>query len=145
MKILITKKQYDLMLRFTIVQQNLGLTPALAKVNSLLTISDSDKLTFDQIRDTLGLSKSTTSNALNRLLKMGIIGFGENIDDNKRYFYSHFENWPYVIIKEKFPSLSPEIIENTSKYVFDNDDSAKSDFEILISHIIIKKQLADSN
>lgn len=44
MKILITKKQYDLMLRFTIIQQNLGLTPALAKVNSLLTISDSDKL-----------------------------------------------------------------------------------------------------
>ena len=38
MKILITKKQYDLMLRFTIIQQNLGLTPALAKVNSLLTI-----------------------------------------------------------------------------------------------------------
>ena len=67
MKILITKKQYDLMLRFTIIQQNLGLTPALAKVNSLLTISDSDKLTFDQIRDTLDLSKSTTSNALNRL------------------------------------------------------------------------------
>lgn len=139
MKILITKKQYDLMLRFTIIQQNLGLTPALAKVNSLLTISDSDKLTFDQIRDTLDLSKSTTSNALNRLLKMGIIRFEKNIDDNKRYFYSHFENWAYVIIKEKFPSLSPEIIENTSKYVFENDDSAKSDFEILISHIMNKK------
>ncbi len=120
MGVKLTNKQQDLLIRFSIVQQNLGLTPALAKVNALLTISDEDKLSFDQIRETLNLSKSTTSNALNRLLMMGVIKYNRNGIDRKRYFYSDFENWSKILIKTKYPLLIPQNIKKIDKMIQEN-------------------------
>jgi DNA-binding transcriptional regulator GbsR (MarR family) len=61
MSIKLTKKQVNLLLRFTQAHKNLGMTPALAKVVALLTIVDCDKLSFEEIRITLGFSKISSS------------------------------------------------------------------------------------
>lgn len=135
MGVKLTNKQQDLLIRFSIVQQNLGLTPALAKVNALLTISDEDKLSFDQIRETLNLSKSTTSNALNRLLIMGVIKYNRNGLDRKRYFYSDFENWSKILIKTKYPLLIPQNIKKIDKMIQENKLKNHKAFEHFIINV----------
>ena len=71
----LTEKQKELIESFGVLQEHMGLTPAAARINSLLTIADENEITFDDIRETLNLSKSATSNALSVLLKMNNIDY----------------------------------------------------------------------
>ncbi|MDQ6844492.1 MAG: MarR family transcriptional regulator, partial [Bacteroidota bacterium] len=67
--------------------------PALAKILALLLINDEPEMTFDQIRETLSLSKSATSQALNQLLTLEKIEYKTKIGDRKRYFCSRVMRW----------------------------------------------------
>ena len=71
----LTEKQKELIESFGVLQEHMGLTSAAARINSLLTIADENEITFDDIRETLNLSKSATSNALSVLLKMNNIDY----------------------------------------------------------------------
>lgn len=93
MKNKLTDKQKDLIESFGVAQEGMGLTPAAARVNSLLTIADKVELSFDEIRESLELSKSATSNAINKLLMMNRIGYKTKPGDRKRYFYSKMGQW----------------------------------------------------
>lgn len=97
MEIKLSNKQIELIEKFGVIQEGMGLSPAVARVNALLTISDELALTFDQIRETLKLSKSATSNAINFLLQQENIGYKTHLGDRKRYFYSKLDRW-----KDKF-------------------------------------------
>ncbi|MGB7393051.1 MAG: MarR family transcriptional regulator, partial [Pricia sp.] len=88
MDIKLTKEQQELIEKFGVIQEGMGLNPASARVNALLTISDKLELTFDEIRETLKLSKSATSNAINFLLERENIGYKTKLGDRKRYFFS---------------------------------------------------------
>ena len=82
----LTREQEELIERFGVIQEQSGFAPASARVNALLTVSDKTSLTFDEIRETLQLSKSATSNAINNLLVLGRIGYKTQLGDRKRYF-----------------------------------------------------------
>ena len=97
MDIKLTKEQQELIEKFGVIQEGMGLNPASARVNALLTISDKLELTFDEIRETLKLSKSATSNAINFLLERENIGYKTKLGDRKRYFFSKLDRW-----KDKF-------------------------------------------
>ena len=64
-KVKLTTKQQQLLEKAIVIHERLGYTPAASQILALLLISDKVELTFDQIRTTLNLSKSATSNALN--------------------------------------------------------------------------------
>lgn len=97
MEIKLSKKQIELIEKFGVIQEGMGLPPAVARVNALLMISEKLELTFDEIRETLKLSKSATSNAINFLLQRENIGYKTHLGDRKRYFFSKLDRW-----KDKF-------------------------------------------
>lgn len=89
----LTEKQKELIESFGVLQERMGITPAASRINSLLTVADENEITFDEIRETLNLSKSATSNALTFLITMNNIGYKTKSGDRKRYFYSKLDQW----------------------------------------------------
>ena len=94
----LTEKQKELIESFGVAQEELGLSPASARINSLLIVSNKIELTFDEIREILVLSKSATSNAINNLLMLKRIGYITKPGERKRYFFSKMGQWQDVFI-----------------------------------------------
>lgn len=86
-------KQRLLIEKLGVNSEKEGLAPAAARVAALLLVSPDLALTFDQIRNTLNLSKSATSNALNMLLSTERIEYITQPGDRKRYFKSKLGTW----------------------------------------------------
>jgi DNA-binding transcriptional regulator GbsR (MarR family) len=63
-----------------------GMQPAAARILALLIVADVESFGFDQIRETLKLSKSATSNGVNFLLSAKKIEYFTKSGDRKRYF-----------------------------------------------------------
>ena len=93
--------QKTLLERFAVHQELSGLQPAAAKVMALLMISDNTQLSFDTIRETLGISKSATSQAINNLLVLKKIEYVTHIGERKRLFQARIGN-----IKEDIEAIS---------------------------------------
>lgn len=70
-----------------------SMQPAVAKILALLLVSDNPELTFDEIRETLEISKSATSTAINQLLSSNRIEYKTRLGDRKRYFRSRIMSW----------------------------------------------------
>lgn len=89
----LTDKQRDLIERIGVLHDRIGFPPATSRVLGLLLVTQEPELTFDQIRETLGLSKSSTSAALNLLLQVGSIEYLTRPGDRKRYFRKSYKDW----------------------------------------------------
>ncbi len=89
----ITEEQLQLVEKLGVMFEGPGLQPAAARITALLIVSDKIELTFDEIRETLKLSKSATSNALNLLLNVKRIEYITKPGDRKRYFRSDINCW----------------------------------------------------
>ena len=116
----LTEKQKELIERFGVVQEGMGLSPAAARVNALLTVADKVELTFDEIREALQLSKSATSNALNSLLLLKRIGYKTKPGDRKRYFYSKLGQWQNSFVESmegltEYNSIVKDILTHRDK------------------------------
>lgn len=92
-KLPITEAQLKLVEKLGVMFEGPGLQPAAARITALLMVSDKIELTFDEIRETLQLSKSATSNALNLLLNVKRIEYITKPGDRKRYFRSDITCW----------------------------------------------------
>ena len=92
-KIILRNSQINLLEKLMVSLERTGLQPAMAKIVSLLLISDEPELTFDEIRLTLEISKSATSTAINQLLGMNKIEYKSKLGDRKRYFCSRMHSW----------------------------------------------------
>ncbi|MEP2057486.1 MAG: MarR family transcriptional regulator [Maribacter litoralis] len=125
MKNKLTDKQKELIESFGVVQEGMGLSPASARVNALLTIADATELTFDQIREALELSKSATSNAINNLLMLKRIGYKTKPGDRKRYFYSELGEWQKIFI-ESMQGLS--VYNDVIKSIIENRTNETKEF-----------------
>lgn len=90
---IITPTQRELIEQIGVMHEQHGLPRAESRVISLLLVSDKLELTFDEIRDTLQLSKSAVSNALNSLLNAQRIIYVTKPGDRKRYFTNNIRNW----------------------------------------------------
>ncbi|EJF08242.1 GbsR/MarR family transcriptional regulator [Pontibacter sp. BAB1700] len=96
----LSEEQRSLIEEFGIYQENNGFQPAVARVMGLLLVSDRPELTFDEISETLSISKSATSNSLNMLLNTGHIEYTTFSGDRKRYFRIKSSNWRELFAKK---------------------------------------------
>lgn len=103
-KVNLTDEQKQLLERLASLYDKAGLPPASAKIMGLLTVSDVTELTFDQIQDTLEISKSATSQALTQLQNCKEVEFATRIGDRKRFFRLKTSSWLEAIL-EKFEHL----------------------------------------
>lgn len=110
-KVKLTTKQQQLLEKAIVIHERLGYTPAASQILALLLISDKVELTFDQIRTTLNLSKSATSNALNALIQIKRIEYITKMGDRKRYFRSLIISW-----KSKLKEVNDSIFELNSLF-----------------------------
>ena len=116
----LTDTQKELIESFGVVQEGLGLSPASARVDALLTVADKTELTFDDIREALSLSKSATSNAINNLLMLKRIGYKTKPGDRKRYFHTKLGQWKNTFIESingltAYNTIIKEVLENRTK------------------------------
>lgn len=68
------------------LETRLQIAPLAARIYALLTLSSYDGLTFEEIREIIGSSKSSTSVNLNVLTQLNHIEFYTKSGDRKRYF-----------------------------------------------------------
>lgn len=89
----LTQAQKELIERMGVFYEQHGIPPMEGRIMSLLIVCDEPELTFDQIRELLGISKSTTSSALNMLLLTKRVIYRTKPGDRKRYFASNIVQW----------------------------------------------------
>ena len=89
----LTQEQRELIERMGVFYEQHGIPPMEGRIMSLLIVCDEPELTFDQIRELLGISKSTTSSALNMLLLTQRVIYKTRPGDRKRYFTSNIVEW----------------------------------------------------
>lgn len=68
------------------LEVRLQISPLAARIYALLTLSSYEGSTFEEIRETIGSSKSSTSVNLNVLLQLKHIDYHTKSGDRKRYF-----------------------------------------------------------
>lgn len=64
----------------------MGVSPLAARIYGLLTLSSYEGLTFEEVREALGSSKSSTSINLNVLTQLKFVEYYTRPGDRKRYF-----------------------------------------------------------
>jgi DNA-binding transcriptional regulator GbsR (MarR family) len=89
----LNQTQRNLIEKLGVFHEKTGMPPTESRVLSLLLVSDEIELTFDEIRETLQVSKSAISNALNTLMLTNKIEYITKSGDRKRYFRSNLSNW----------------------------------------------------
>lgn len=120
MEIKLTAKQKELIERMGVYSERSGIPPAQARILALLIISDKTELTFDEILQTLKLSKSAVSNAINVLLLNEQIEYCTKPGDRKRYFQSRIAHFGEDFEKRfshllKAKAFFKEVLENRTK------------------------------
>jgi len=132
----LTEAQKQLIERLGVMTEHDGLQPAPSRVGALLLISPITELTFDQIRETLQLSKSATSNAINLLLTHGKIEYITKPGDRKRYFRSKISSWKKEM-KSKFSAMDrvADIFEEILKHRPGNTTEFNKNMEDIIDFI----------
>ncbi|MEQ8684787.1 MAG: MarR family transcriptional regulator [Imperialibacter sp.] len=100
----LSDKQSELIEKMGVQIEKYGASPAAARVQALLLVSDETALTFDQIMETLKLSKSATSNVINFLLQTNRIEYITKSGDRKRYFRTMMHKW-----EEQFMEQSQDV------------------------------------
>jgi DNA-binding transcriptional regulator GbsR (MarR family) len=86
MAIELDNKKKKLIEQLGVVHEGSGMQPAAARIMALLMVSDETELTFEEIYDTLNMSKSAASNALNFLLSTDRVEYITRSGERKRYF-----------------------------------------------------------
>lgn len=118
------ESQKQLIERLGVAHEQNGFPRAESRILSLLLISDVNELTFEEIHEYLGLSKSAVSNGLNSLMRYGRVEYITRPGDRKRYFRSNVSNFPKEIhnkfcgmleikevMKEVLAQRDPETVE----------------------------------
>lgn len=103
-----------------IFHEGIGLQPAAGRVLGLLYVSDRPELTFDEIRETLGISKSAASNAINLLLHVNRLEYITFAGDRKRYFRLKLSTWRETLTEEigkvtEFSATLQQVLLNRTK------------------------------
>ncbi len=129
----LTQDQKQLIERLGVHYERAGLQPAPSRVIALLLVSDKTELTFDQICETLKISKSAASNAINLLLSAGTIDYITLSGDRKRYFRSRVTSWK----EETRKSLNTMLGLNTLlQEVLDQRPKSSKEFNDSLQEVI---------
>lgn len=68
------------------IEERLRLSPLASRIYALLTLSSYDGLTFDEIREVIDASKSSTSVNINVLTQLKYVEYYTKLGNRKRYF-----------------------------------------------------------
>jgi len=96
----LNKKKKELIEKIGIMQEKTGMQPAAGRIVGLLYVADNPELTFDEIRETLCISKSAASNALNLLQQLNRLDYITYNGDRRRYFRLKLGRWRELITKD---------------------------------------------
>jgi len=116
----LTDKQKEVIENIGINYEVAGLQPAAARILGLMYVADKPELTFDEITESLHISKSATSNGINLLLQTGQIEYITFSGDRKRYFRLKISNWREGFAKKiegltSFNKLLRQVLEVRTK------------------------------
>ncbi len=125
MNIPLDDKRKALIEKLGIANEEKGFQPVAGRILGLLYVSPRPELTFDEIRETLNISKSATSTALNLLMHMGRVDYTTFSGDRKRYFRIKLNNWREMIQDEmermvKISYVMQEVLEVRKEDKTDN-------------------------
>lgn len=129
----LTEKQKELIEKLVVMHEEEGMQPAAARILSLLLVSHQPELTFDQITNTLNISKSATSNAINLLLNTNQIEYITKYGERKRYFRNKILQWEENM-KRKFDKMQDSA--NLLKEVLKNRPGDTTDFNNRLREVI---------
>ncbi|AMM52919.1 hypothetical protein TH61_12390 [Rufibacter sp. DG15C] len=96
----LSPEQKQLIEKIGIYHEQQGFPPVTGRIMGLLFVSEKPYLTFEEIIETLNISKSATSNALNLLLQMRLIEYTTFSGDRKRYFSALLDNWNQEVVNK---------------------------------------------
>ncbi len=132
-KINLRKEQIQLIERLAVVLEKSGLQPAMGKIIALLMVNDEPEVTFDEIWETLGISKSAASQAINALLAANKIEYRTKLGDRKRYFCSRINSWQEDT-KAQIEGMS--VFSNLLKQILEQRPSSTKDFNNSLKNLI---------
>lgn len=107
---ILTEEQKKLVEKTGLMHESEGFPPAVSRVMALLIVCDRIELTFDEIRETLNLSKSATSNAINLAMKLDRITYLTRCGERKRYFRSNIAQWQDKVMKDYRKKMQTAIL-----------------------------------
>lgn len=124
----LSEKQKEIIEKIGISHEMSGIQPAAARILGLMYVADNPELSFEEITETLKISKSATSNALNLLLNTGQIEYTTYLGDRKRYFRLKISNWKEAFSKKvegmtNFHTLLEEVLKIRTKETVDFNKS----------------------
>ncbi|MBC3539361.1 GbsR/MarR family transcriptional regulator [Rufibacter sediminis] len=96
----LTQEQRQLIEKMGIYHEQQGFPPVTGRIMGLLYVTDRLHLSFEEIVETLHISKSATSNALQLLQQMHLIEYTTYSGDRKRYFGALLENWHEEVLNK---------------------------------------------
>jgi len=132
-KMILTEKQKELIQKVGVSLEQFGSTPAEARISALLLVATKTELTFDEIKDSLGLSKSAVSNAINKLLLTREIEYVTRHGDRKRYFRNNIHQWESKMIESFARAVS---LNNVFKEVLENRPKSTEEFNNHLNDLI---------
>lgn len=102
---ILTAKQRELIEKLGVAHEKSGMQPAPGRILGLLLVSDKTELTFEEIQNSLKISKSSTSASLNLLISLNRIEYITYPGVRKRYFRLKIFNWKEDMKRrwKKFP------------------------------------------
>lgn len=89
----LSEKQRELIEKIGVFHEHKGMQPLVGRILGLMLVHDEAEVTFEEIVETLGVSKSAVSNALNFLQAKDRIAYHTRPGDRKRYFKLRIQNW----------------------------------------------------
>ena len=123
-----------------IIIENLGGQPLLSRVISLLIIRMPEGITFEEIVEFLGASKSSISSTLNFLLQMKRITYFTKPGDRKRYFQIPVSEFWLTDIEKKIQEVDSIILMIEKVKKFKKYENNKLE-EYLDNHLILMQRL----
>ena len=86
MPVQLSDKKLELIEELGMHFEKTGTMPAASRIFALLIIADQNELTFEEIYETLNMSKSAASNGINLLISTGRVEYITRPGERKRYF-----------------------------------------------------------
>src|SRR5215211_2638071 len=116
MTIQLSDKKLRLIEELGILHEQSGMQPAAARILALLVVSDRNELSFEEIYETLNISKSAASNAINFLISTDKLEYTTNPGERKRYFRFKVKSMKEGVQKslagmEKLSTLLKKVLE----------------------------------
>ncbi|WP_276133951.1 GbsR/MarR family transcriptional regulator [Polluticoccus soli] len=126
----LSQEKLSLIEEFGVFHEQNGMQPAAGRVIALLFISDNVELTFEEIYETLHMSKSAASNAINFLLSTNRIEYITKPGERRRYFRVKAQNITDVIQRSLtgmngFNTMLKKVLEHRPAHTKDFNNRLK--------------------